>query len=217
MILIERLLYSDGKPLYFRGIVTPILSWLESLPAHVIDSRPSLSLIYAWMLTLIGTDTEQVERRLKSIEGILNASPQDAHTRDFIGQIASIRAMLAIPLNDADTMILQARHALELLHPDNAPVRLNTAWTLAFAYQAQGNRAEARERYQAVIPMSQASENIMITLAATLGLGGIQQSDNQLHQATQTLRRALELAGDPPMSPASVAHLGLGEIYYEWN
>jgi LuxR family maltose regulon positive regulatory protein len=35
--------------------------------------------------------------------------------------------------------------------------------------------------------------------------------------ATETYRRALQLAGDPPQRMASEAYLGLARIYYEWN
>src|SRR5207237_8366757 len=54
-------------------------------------------------------------------------------------------------------------------------------------------------------------------VAATLSLGQVQETNNQLFLATKTYNRALELAGDPPRTIASEAHLGLARIYYEWN
>ena len=48
-------------------------------------------------------------------------------------------------------------------------------------------------------------------------LGNVQELDNQLHQAAESYRRALELAGEHPLPNAEEVHLGLARIYYEWN
>ncbi len=41
--------------------------------------------------------------------------------------------------------------------------------------------------------------------------------ENQLYQAAETYRRALQLLGDQPPPSASEAYLGLARIFYEWN
>ena len=48
----ERLIEGEGVPLHFRGAVTPVLNWLESLPTTVLDARPSLWVTYASALML---------------------------------------------------------------------------------------------------------------------------------------------------------------------
>ncbi len=55
------------------------------------------------------------------------------------------------------------------------------------------------------------------TIVATIGLGNVQETDNQLHLAAETYRRVLQLAGDQPLPIACEAHLGLARISYEWN
>jgi LuxR family maltose regulon positive regulatory protein len=52
---------------------------------------------------------------------------------------------------------------------------------------------------------------------ATLGLGNVQEAENQLHLAAETYQRVLQLAGDPPQPIAGEAHLPLARICYEWN
>src|SRR5439155_7625945 len=52
---------------------------------------------------------------------------------------------------------------------------------------------------------------------ATVGLGNVQETENQLYPAAQTYRRVLQLAGDPPQPAACEAHLDLARICYEWN
>jgi LuxR family maltose regulon positive regulatory protein len=52
---------------------------------------------------------------------------------------------------------------------------------------------------------------------ATIGLGNVQEADNQLYQAAETYQRVLQMAGDPPLQILYEAHLGLARICYEWN
>ena len=103
--------------------------------------------------------------------------------------------MLGVPKNQVETIITQSRRALELLHPDNAPMRTTTTWTLGYAYQVQGNRAAASQAYAETIAHSQKSGNIMTEIAATTCLGQIQETENQLHQAAETFQHILQFDG----------------------
>ncbi len=128
-----------------------------------------------------------------------------------------MRATLAVIQHDVETIITQSRRALEYLHPDNLTVRTATTWTLGYAYQLQGDRAAASQAYTEVISTGKSFGDSIYTIAATINLGQIQEADNQLSLATETYRRALQLAGDPPQRMASEAYLGLARITYEWN
>ena len=68
-----------------------------------------------------------------------------------------------------------------------------------------------------VIAISTSFRASIYTTAATLGLGQLQEADNQLSLAAETYGRALMLAGDPPRPMACEAHLGLARISYQWN
>ncbi len=211
-----RLVEGKGMPLQFRGAVTPVLRWLESLPKTVLDARPSLWVMYASALSMTGSLTG-VEAKLQAAEAALQSIEPDDQTRNLVGHIAAIRALLAAAQNQVDTIITQSRRALEYLHPDNLAVRTATTWKLGIAYQLQGDRAAASRAYSEAIAISQASGNLIITLSATVGLGMVQETDNQLYLATQTYQRVLQLAGESPQPAACEAHLGLARICYEWN
>ena len=124
---------------------------------------------------------------------------------------------MAASQNQVETIIAQSRRALEYLHPDNLPFRTSTTWKLGFAYQLQGDRAAASQAYTEVISIGQASGNIIFTIAATTGLGSLQEADNQLYLAAEAYRCLLQQFGDPPPRVACEAHLGLARIFYEWN
>jgi LuxR family maltose regulon positive regulatory protein len=216
----ERLIEGEGMPLQFRGAGAPVLNWLESLPKTALDARPSLWVTYASTL-LFGGRPAAVEQKLQAAEAALLAHEQgaepDGRSKDLIGRIASMRATLAVIQHDVETIINQSHRALEYLHPDNKPVRTATTWTLGYAYQLQGDRAAASQAYNEVISIGKSFGDSIYTTAATINLGQLQEANNQLSMATETYRRALQMAGDPPQRMAGEAYLGLARIYYEWN
>jgi len=216
----ERLIDGKGIPLHFSGAVTPILEWLESLPKEVLDARPSLWWRHAAML-LINGQTIGVDEKLQAAEAALAATLQgaepDDETRNLIGQIAAARATLALTRYDVETMLAQSRRALEYLYPDTLFTRATAYWTQGYAYILQGERVAARQAYMEAISLSQATGAIFTLILATIGLGNVQEMDNQLHQAAETYQRVLQLTGNQPQQIIHEVHLGLGRIFYEWN
>jgi LuxR family maltose regulon positive regulatory protein len=210
----ERLIKQEGMPLYSLPVVTTILNWLDSLPKTVLDARPWLWVRSATSALMAGRTTG-VEEKLQAAEEAMQNADLDDKTRDLIGQIAAVRATLALLQYQAEATIIQARRALEYLHPDNLPFRVRAIWTLGFAYKLQGDRAAARQVYTEAI--RQASGNIYYTILATTSLGQIQESENQLYQAAETYRRSLQLLSEQGPPNASEEYIGLARIFYEWN
>ncbi|OAB43894.1 LuxR C-terminal-related transcriptional regulator [Paenibacillus antarcticus] len=211
-----RLIEGEGMPLFFRGAVIPVMNWLTSMSQEEMDASPSLWVMFASSLLLVGQLTG-VEMKLQAAEKALHSAERDEKTSDLIGHIASIRATLAVSKHQAETIIAESRLALANLHPDNLPVRTATIWALGYAYELQGDRTAAWKAYTEALSISQLIGHVMITIMATLGLGKIQEAENQLYVAAETYRVVLKLAGDPPMPVACEAHLGLARIMYEWN
>ncbi|OKP86062.1 transcriptional regulator [Paenibacillus helianthi] len=211
-----RLMEGEGMPLLFRGAVTPVLNWLESMPREILDSRPSLWVMYASGLLMQGR-ISSVEQKLQAAEQALHGTVQNERTRDLTGHIASIRATLAVSKHQAEPIMAESRRALEYLHPDNLPVRAAAAWSLGYAYQLQGDLSLAETAYAEALSISKRIGHVMITIMATLGLGNIQEAENQLPAAAGSYLRVLEWAGEPPLPVACEAHLGLARIFYEWN
>ena len=216
----ERLIESKGMPLHFRGASTAIIGWLASLPAPVLDARPSLQVRYA-TLSLVTGQTTGVEERLQAAEAALTAAQQgdrmDDRTRDLIGQIAAARSTIALTHYQPEVMLVQSRRALEFLPPDNLTFRATAYWTMAFAYQLLGDRAATSRAYSEGALISQEAGNTFNLILAISGLGLIQELENQLFAAAETYRRVLRLFGEQPLPNACEAYLGLARISYEWN
>jgi LuxR family maltose regulon positive regulatory protein len=212
----ERLMEGRGIPLHLRGAVRVILEWLESLPAAVMNARPSLWWRYGSLL-LVNGQTIGVEEKLQAAEDALKGAEADDQTRNLAGRIAAARAVLALTRYQVETMLIQSRRALEYLDPNSLSLRANANWTLGFGYYVQGDRAAAGRAYTEAIALSQAAGDIFTTILATIGVGNVQEAENQLHRAAQTYRRVLELAGDQPQQIIHEAHLGLARVLYQWN
>ena len=216
----ERLMTGKRMPMHFGGVMTTIMSWLASLPATVLDARPQLR-VHAALLSLATGQSTGVEEKLQAAEAALYAFLQgaepDTKTRDLIGQIAAARATLALTRYQPEAMIIQAHRALEYLHPDSLPARIRAIWTMGFAYQVQGDRAAARQAYTEALAISRVTGNIRFIIVTSISLGVIQEFDNNLYQAAETFRGALQLAGDYPQPFEGEGHLGLARILYEWN
>lgn len=214
------LIEGTGVPLYFRGAARPIWNWLASLPKATLDANPALWVMYGWV-SMATFENAQAEPKLQAAEAALqqpgSVDMAQKNMRDLAGRIATLRAMLAANQYDTDTIIAQSHSALELLHPENLYMRTVVMRTLAIAYQFRGDRAAARDAYIKAIAMSEESGNLFVNILATTGLGIIQLSDNQLHEAAETYQRALDLIGDPRQPMACSAYLGLARIAYEWN
>lgn len=216
----ERLIDGKGIPLHLHGAVTDIVNWLESLPKSVLDARPSLWWRHGAMLLVIG-QTTGVEEKLDAAEAALAATLQGAEaddkTRNLIGQIAAARSVLALTRYQVDTMLTQSRRALEYLHPKNVTTRATAHWTMGYAYLFSRDYTAARQPLMEAVSLGQASGDIFTTILARIGLGNIEEAQNQLYRAAEIYRRILQLAGDQPLQIIYEAHLGLARIFYEWN
>ncbi|HQY95131.1 LuxR family transcriptional regulator, partial [Caldilinea sp.] len=211
-----RLAAGRGMPLLFRGAIAPVLNWLAALPHAALDLRPALWVMYASALLFVSR-IAGIEEKLQAAEAALQHVELDARSRDLIGHIALIRATVAVSQHQAETIVAQARRALEYLHPENLPVRTAATWALGYAHQLRKERGAARQAYTAAIAASQSIGHFIITLMATIGLGAVQESDTELDTAAETYRRAIDLAGDPPQPTVCDAHLGLARIAYARN
>jgi LuxR family maltose regulon positive regulatory protein len=218
----ERLMEDKRRPIHhLPGAATAILNWLGSLPKTVLDAKPALWWKQASMLLVIGQPMG-VEEKLQALEAALasatlpNAEMDDT-VRDLIGRIAAARANVAQVEGQTEITLVQARRALEYLHPNNLNDRSMAIRSMGFAYYLQGDLTEASRAYAEALSLGQATGDVINILLASIRLGQIQEERCQLYLAAETYQHVLQLIGDysPPNSP--VAYLGLARIYYEWN
>jgi LuxR family transcriptional regulator, maltose regulon positive regulatory protein len=211
----ERLIDDKGLSHLFSGR-SLLLDWFASLPAAVLDARPSLWVKHASAI-LGGGQTTGVEEKLQAAEAVLVGKELENKTRDLIGQIAAARATLALTRYEPDAMITHALRALEYLPSGNLYSRFVANWTVAFAHRLRGERAAAGRAFTEALSIARASGNVRGTFLSVLCLGDMDELENRLHQAAENYRHALQLLGDQQPPSASEAYLGLARILYEWD
>jgi LuxR family transcriptional regulator, maltose regulon positive regulatory protein len=212
----ERLLEGNLIPRHFRGVITSILAWLESLPATIMDAKPALLIRHASLLLVNGQNTG-VGEMLEAAENTLQSSEPDATNRNLIGRIAVARATLALTRYDPVTMLSQARRALDYLSPHELSLQANAYWLLGYASIWQEDFSIAREALVEAIRLGRLANDVFAITLATMALGQVQEAENRLLEAAETYRHVLQLAGDQPLQIISQPHLSLAHILYEWN
>lgn len=212
LALAENLLEGNGIPLYHRGQLTEILRWLDSLSDDYLRERPSLAVHHATALMLSGQN-RRVGSRLRIAETGLNLADLDARVRDFLGQTAALKATLAVPTQDAGTILEESARALELLSPSSLSARAMASWAAAYGLQLAARLEEAKDRYEAILEESLENGNRILTIAACIGIGNILELKNLPRSAEARYKEALGQAGRPELPIACEVHHGLSEVY----
>lgn len=210
----ERLIKGYGPSLQIRDAFAAAGTWISALPVETLNARPSLRISYAQVLLASGR-TAGFEEMLATAEATLQIRADDESTRDLRRQIVRLRAIRAFLEHRVDDVIESTR-ALELLAPDDLS-RAFVVWTSGYAHEVLGERAEARKAYGEALSMSRAIGYRFGDMNASIGIGAMQEVDNELRLAAETYEDAVRRAADLPWSWISDAHLGLGRIHYEWN
>ena len=235
--LIER----AGMAALKRSEMTTLRRWLEALPEAHVRVRPRLCLFYA--SALIGeAQFDAAEEWLRDAErnlgagtdapaAIATAGPigrsetapdtnRSAELEGVLGEVAALRAYIAAFRGDLAGTIDLAREALERLPADDLYTRGLSALELGYGYLESGRLEAANEAFSLAVATSRTADHIYAVLAALGGLARVRMVQGQLHEAARLCRQAQQLAtggaGDP-LPAAIYAHLGLGELLYEWN
>ncbi|MEC5218527.1 LuxR family maltose regulon positive regulatory protein [Actimicrobium sp. GrIS 1.19] len=211
-----RLIEGNGMPLYFRGVTAPVVHWLSSLTPAVLNTYPFLWVAFSWSLLFAG-HPGLLEEKLLAAEAAMACAPEHASTTDTDGQIAVLRAWLAVYRNEAEEIYAQANRALDLLSPESRPARTAAHCALGVAQMFRGERVQASAAFSEVAGAGLSSGNVMFAAVASTALAGIQATDYQLHAAAATYREVIKIIGDPTHVLGFEAHLGLARILYDWN
>ncbi|HLI05377.1 MAG TPA: LuxR C-terminal-related transcriptional regulator [Ktedonobacteraceae bacterium] len=225
-----QLIEAVGVALTKQGAFATLSSWLDQLPAEELQSRPGLSVLRAWLLFLTGqyADAErqlqEIERRYhvhaarQSLERLPEPAAHMLPVYHLIGEIAAIRASIAIIQEESERTIVFAREALTYLPEDDISTGLVT-WYLGIAYWIAGDVGAAVQAMAEAVARNRASDNLYMAFMATHELASFQAVQGYLHRAEETYRQAIQLAHQQGGATVVLGpiHVGLGRLQYEWN
>jgi LuxR family maltose regulon positive regulatory protein len=194
-------------------------------------------LFHAWALLFNG-QLDAVELRLKDIESHPRFKTVDDATtfenrkskvqnQEATGQVTAIRSIVACYRGHPSVAIQLSRQALETVPKDNLFLRsimaLNIALNVADAYGSPTDVADAHQLLTEGVAISQAAGDTHMALMSLNMLGNVEVAQGRLHQASQTYRRALQLADEQveqsrQSSPiVGAVYINMGEVMREWN
>ena len=204
-----------------QGEIATLTGWMNVLPDNIRRSHPALCLAYARALV----DTAQnisIEALIEDAEvGLamdrLSGDPRLATLR---GQIAALRAYLAMIRHQYEGVIELSRLARELLGEDEARWHSFVGLIQAGAYRFTNDWAAASETYLEASDLSQVAGDRVNALLALSLRGEVLQAQGHLHQADQQYKQVIQLAQEFAIPNAPVtgyALIGLGRDWCEWN
>jgi LuxR family maltose regulon positive regulatory protein len=218
-----------------QGEVSTLQNWLLKLPARLIQTRPRLSLAWAWA-KVITNEWDDVEPLLQWAERSLAGDGRDsvetglghddAYVSGLWGEVAAIRSMILGNTGEVEQAIALSRQALEQLPEDNLILRSVITMNLGAAYELIGDLAGASQKITEAIAIAETADNLITVLSGTGSLAQLHEEQGRLHHAAKMYQQAIrvvekqaEARGHPgrPLPIAGWAYSGLAEILREQN
>ncbi len=216
-----RLIENAAEQQRQMGQITTLAGWMNALPVPIRRNFPALCLAYARALA----DSSQnipITELIEDVEAGLAAEKwkEDPRFPSLKGQIAALRAYLAMIENRFEDSIQLSRQARELLDQGEAHWLIFVSLNLAGAYRFSDDQASSGQTYLEASELSQRVGDRMSALQA-LGLRGeVLEAQGHLREADRQFRQVLELAREyeiPTTPVTGYALTGLGRIWCEWN
>jgi LuxR family maltose regulon positive regulatory protein len=214
-----QLLEDNSLAMVTRGELTTLLRWIEALPGDVARGRPWLGIHQAWPLTFAGK-ADAAESLLQRIERQVALGDLRPDAEEILGNVAAMRAMLAMMGGNMPQAVELAHRADELLPAVNLASRNTILFVLASAYWAQGELVKAAQVLTEELESGRVSENLWTVVRTLCDLADLRLIQGQLRQATDLCQEALqwaEMRGARHFGTVGYALVKLGEIGYEWG
>jgi len=227
--LAMNLIEKNVEKMFQDGEVITLKSWIDMLPAAVRQANPRICSAHAaTYISINQLDRAEeclhdAERALETIRraNVENNDPQ--HTA-YIVLVTAELAVSYVSLHafrgETALALALSERALALLPEDSIFLRSVVAASLATAYTLHGDVLAAAKALIEAKAASQEANNTHVLLASVSGQAYLLMEQGQLHRAAEVYRQSLSQAAQPHgqvFPVASVAYVGLGEIFYQWN
>jgi LuxR family transcriptional regulator, maltose regulon positive regulatory protein len=225
-----RLIEAHGVLLMMRGQIQTTLSWLNALPADVMQRHPFLCIVHAIGL-LLSNQVAATEARLYDAEHSLQPETPEELARLVRGGVVVLRGYIRYFAGDLAQAINLIQQALELLPimPANGAVGIMSAFArsvatarMTTAYKLTGDVTAASERRvaEAIAPV-QATGDLTVTLKNYTYLAWLQVLQGRLRTAAATYAEVERLVpGQEALQALSTSpayYFGIGDLQCQWN
>lgn len=211
--------------LWNQGAIATLFMWMQALPlpdalAATLWGQPGLYVSYAWGLALTG-QIEAAEAALRQVEAILQPTGLAATTVQhdlLLGRATALRALLGTRRGVPAAAMVLAEQALSML-PPAVPVRGDAYYALGLAQQQQGLLKEAFDAYEAAATVGASVNDNFLSVAARYHEARILMAQGELQKAATLYQQMLTTAAHAKkqLPVVRLAHVGYGEVLYQWN
>ena len=207
-----QLIEKTARQHVMRGEFATLLGWFKALPDRVIHERPDLCLVYAWVLVNSGQKSA-ASATLDQLDAHLGDGDE---ARTLLGEIANVRARIAVFRGDTEQNIHYSKKSLDLL-PADSPMRGDVFLDLAFAHSSVQDFEAAEPAFIKAIEIGHSTGNLRTALMATYYLAETYVNRGRFRQAVQRWQQGLAWCEQTNSASACWAHAGFGTLLYEWN
>ncbi len=216
------LIEQHGLLLMLRGHVHTVLSWLQMLPATLLETHPFLHVIHAAAF-LFTNQLAAAEARLQEVEQLVPADATDAQWQVVMGTAKFVRGNIARFQGDLPLFMSLTHEALTML-PAGATLQRGIARLslLASEHIVKGDVTPANEQtfLEALATVGQ-SGGLSAILRGRVVLAGMQRLQGRLRQAMESYRVAADMLSDPQvvagLVDSAAYYVGLGDLLRERN
>ncbi len=215
------LMEERSSTLFSLGRFTTALTWAYQLPPELLARHPKLSMLCAWA-GLVMDNLPEVERHVRATSACFNGYQLAAigsKERTLYGQLALISGCQHCLAGDVERAMASIMEALGSLATGRVLYR-GASVCLGFCYYAQGELDKAQRLFEENTSISDAKQNLIIPIFATLGLARSHLLLGHFTAAKTTYEKALyecEALGWQDAPACGMLYIGLGELAYEQN
>lgn len=216
-----------GLPLFYRGEIVLLYTWLKALPEATLRAYPLLSAVYASCSVLTQQSPESIAQAgmwLDTAEAALADVADRDEAYNIAGFVLKFRAYLArFRGAPAEEIIALSQKSLERLPAGDMWFRSALYFNLGAAYWEHGEDAAAIHAWTMARQVGQACDDLLNALSAVYAQSLAARIHGRLHEAAAIVREAYESIVIPivvakrSLPITGVLHVALGIIQVEWN
>ena len=195
--------------------VSLVRTWVEQVPRALITARPRLAVITGIILGVL-RQFDAVERLLADAAPALTAADLSLNT---LGELATLRSLIARFQSDSATTLNLAQQALDQLDHDNHGFRAIAAINMGIAFLERGELSAAKVALAEAIALGELG-GLWIALAALEELMSLQLRQGLLREMRRTSEQAIELSArlaGRRIPATGMGYVGVAEVYYQRN
>jgi LuxR family maltose regulon positive regulatory protein len=172
-----------------QGQISTILHWLEQFPPEMIEVTPVLSIACGWIEFLGGRMKDfdrHVQNAAYALETTLNDGGIRTDTPEYLHDAANIAILQAIDARmqaDFRRSLECARRAYQISSPEDALLRGNASFFMAYAWMGLNDLQQALETFLQTVPLARQGGNHIAESASVYNAALILRMKGRLREA----------------------------------